>query len=144
MVTQTSKKIREKIVDLVTFTTSPVDQMLWERTSIVEVKFDAKGEQVVEASLLPLIREFCAHVANPTIMGANFLTNFPNIFEELWTFDRGFLFLGAGLPRWFPILSLTRAHIARKRLLEAVYTFHNALEKRSAWPRHRSRLAGSR
>ena len=129
MVAQTAQRMRERIVDLVTFSTSLVDQMLWERTSGVEVKVDGKGEQVVEASLLPLIRDFCAHVANPTIMGSNFLTNFPDIFEEIWTFDRGFLFLGAGLPRWFPILRLTRAHIARKKLLDAVYAFHNALEK---------------
>ena len=129
MVAQTTQRMKGRVVDLVTFATSPVDQMLWERTSMVKVKVDAKGEQVVETSLLPLIRDFCAHVANPTIMGSNFLTNFPDVFDELWTFDRGFLYLGAGLPRWFPILKLTRAHIARKKLLEAVYAFHNALEK---------------
>jgi cytochrome P450 len=129
MVQQTVQRMRKRVVEFVTFTASPVDQMLWERTAVVEVKKDGKGEEVVEASLLPLVRDFCAQVANPTIMGSNFLANFPGIFEEVWTFDRGFLFLGAGLPRWFPILRLTRAHIARKKLLEAVYAFHNALEK---------------
>ena len=132
MVTQTAQRLRARITEFVTFASSPVDQALWERVSGVEFKKSEKGEDVVEASLLPLVRDFCAHIANPSIMGSNFVTNFPNIFEELWTFDSGFLFLGAGLPRWFPILRLTRAHIARKKLLEAIYSFHDALEKEHA------------
>lgn len=129
MVAQTAQRVKGRMTEFVTFSASLVDQMFWERTAIVAVKQDGNGEDVVEASLLPLVREFCAHSANPSIMGSNFVANFPGIFEELWTFDKGFLYLGAGLPRWFPILKLTRAHIARKKLLEAVYAFHDALEK---------------
>ena len=129
MVQATTARLRDRVTEFMTFATSPVDQMLWERTAGVEVKKDGEGEEVVEASLLPLVREFVAHIATPSITGSNFVANFSGLFEDLWTFDRGFMFLGMGLPRWFPVLRLTRAHIARKKLLDALYAFHDAMEK---------------
>lgn len=129
MVDRTVKKIRENVQNLVSFANSPVDQPQWERTSNVKIATNKAGEEVVEASLLPLIRDFCAHTANPTIMGSDFLTNFPNFFDHIWTLDRGFLLLATGLPRWLPIPVLTRAHIARKKIIENVSVFHEALEK---------------
>lgn len=62
-------------------------------------------------------------------MGTNFVTNFPTLFEDLWVLDRGFLLLATGLPRWVPIPILTRAHIARQRLLSSLGEFHSAMEK---------------
>lgn len=129
MVEKTTRKIRENVLNLVSFTTSPVDQMLWERTSRVQVKQNAAGDEVVEASFLPLIRDFCAHTANPSIMGSNFLAKFPDFFEEIWTLDRGFLLLATGLPRWVPIPIVTRAHIARKKIIDMICTFHEAMER---------------
>ena len=129
MVERTTRKIQENVLNLATFATSLVDQMPWERTNYVKLATDKAGEQVVEASLLPLIRDFCAHTTNPTIMGSNFLAKFPDFFDDLWTLDRAFLLLAAGLPRWLPIPMLTRAHIARKRILDEIYVFHEAMEK---------------
>ena len=129
MVEKTAKKIKENVLNLVTFATSPVDQMLWERVSDVKVIKNSAGEEVVEASLLPLIRDFCAHTAAPTIMGSDFLTNFPDFFDDIWALDRGFLILATGLPRWLPIPILTRAHIARKKIIANVSVFHAALDK---------------
>ena len=129
MVNKTARKIKENVLNLVTFASSPVDQPQWERTSDVHITTNKAGEEVVEASLLPLIRDFCAHSANPTIMGSDFLTNFPDFFDNIWKLDRGFLLLATGLPRWIPIPILTRAHIARKRIMENIYVFHSALEK---------------
>lgn len=76
-----------------------------------------------------MVRSFIAHTANPSLIGTNFLNNFPNFFEDLWTLDRGFLYLATGLPRWVPIPALTRAHIARHKLLAATEAFHDAMEK---------------
>ena len=129
LVDRTAKSIQTNVMSLVTFASSPVDQTLWERVSDVSLTKDKKGEEVVEASMLPLIRDFCAHSANASIMGSNFLDNYPNIFDEVWTLDYGILMLAAGLPRWVPIPSLTRAHIARKRIIDALSVFHIAMQK---------------
>ncbi|KAK4501831.1 hypothetical protein PRZ48_007640 [Zasmidium cellare] len=126
MVDVTARKTKENVTNLVTGMESPVDQMAWEKVSDVKV---LEKEGVVEASLLPLIRDFCAWTANPAIMGTDFLMNFPEFFDDLWTLDRGFLYLATGLPRWAPIPLLTRAHIARKRNLERMDVFHEMMEK---------------
>lgn len=42
--------------------------------------------------------------------------------------DRGFLYLSTGLPRWFPFPPLTTAHIARRRMHNALRAFSKAME----------------
>ena len=112
-----------------TNTDSEVDHMLWERTSNASHITTSNGGSFVEANLLELIRDYTAYTVNPVFMGSDFLGNFPNFFEDIWTLDRGFLPLATGLPRWFPFPLLTRAHIAQKRILESITTFHEAMEK---------------
>ena len=128
MVERTAKQVQTNVVDLVTGMSSPVDQTAWEKSGGVEMVPGPDGQLVAEASLEPLVRDFCAHCASPTLMGSNFLTNFPDFFDDLWTLDRAFLLMSAGLPRWTPIPAVTRAHIARRRLLSRLRTFHTALE----------------
>ena len=129
MVERTVRKIKENVLSFVSFSSSLVDQTQWERKSSVKITSDKAGEQVVEASLLPLIRDFCAQSANASLMGSNFLANYPDFFDDIWTVDRGFLLLAAGLPQWLPIPVITRAHIARKNILEKVTAFHEAMDK---------------
>ena len=128
MVERTAGKVRENVLFLVSGAESPVDQAGWERVSDVEVTKDAQGREVVEASLLPLVRDFIAHTANPTLMGSTFLSNYPDFFEGIWTLDRGFLLLATGLPRWVPIPQVTRAHIAKKKNVDTLEVFHRAME----------------
>ncbi|KAK5111219.1 hypothetical protein LTR62_005247 [Meristemomyces frigidus] len=142
MTQQTSERLRGKAGEFVTGNESLVDQMLWERSSDVDVIMDKAGEEVVEASLLPLVRDFAAHVTVPTLMGSDFLANFPEFFEDLWTLDRGFLLLATGLPRWIPVPALTRAHIARRRILAAIYEFHDALDKQMDGKNHDPKWSG--
>jgi hypothetical protein len=127
MVNQTAQKTKQNVGNLVTFMQSPVDQMPWEKTSKIQL-FGEEGD-VVEASLLPLVRDFCAFNAMPSIMGSDLLENFPDLFEDVWKLDRGFLLLAAGLPRWTPFPTVTRAHLARHRNLEALEIFHEQLDK---------------
>ena len=129
MVAQTARRTQDNIKDLVTGNDSIVDQTPWERTSRVRITTDRSGEDVVEASLLSLIRNFAAYTASPILMGSDFLANNPHFFDDVWTLDRGFLLLAVGLPRWVPVPAVTRAHIARKRLLEQLTVFHEAVEK---------------
>ena len=44
----------------------------------------------------------------------------------------GFKYLVLGLPRWLPIPSLTKAHIARRRLLDAISSLQGALDHTAA------------
>lgn len=130
----TARRARDHVNNLVSFLDSPVDQMSWEKHASISLLADASrgsssGPSVVEASLFPLIRDFVAFTANPSIMGTDFLANFPTFFDDIWTLDEGFLMLAAGLPRWIPIPALTRAHIARKKNLERLDAFHENLEK---------------
>lgn len=127
MVNCTADKTKQNIGNLVTYMQSPVDQMPWEKTSNIQL-LGEKGD-VVEASLLPLIRDFCAWNAIPSIMGTDFLENFPDFFEDIWKVDRGFLLLAAGLPRWTPLPIVSQAHHARRRILDALEVFHENFDK---------------
>jgi cytochrome P450 len=73
-----------------------------------------------------------AHSATPSIMGSNFLANFPDFFESIWTLDRAFLLLGMGLPRWLPLPLMTRAHIAQRKMFNQLILFHEAMEKEAS------------
>ncbi|KAK4959248.1 hypothetical protein LTR10_004050 [Elasticomyces elasticus] len=130
LVKQTARRIQGTIVDLVTGNESLVDQTPWEKTSNTYLATDEKsGEPVVEASLLPLIRDYAAQTANPSLIGSDFFANYPDFLDDLWIFDRAFLLLATGLPRWIPIPALTKAHLARRRMLAKLETFHEAMEK---------------
>lgn len=69
-----------------------------------------------------------AHTVGPSLTGSAIIHNHPEFFDDLFTFDAGFLYLAIGLPRWFPIPRVTRAHIARRRCLRALEAFELALE----------------
>lgn len=77
-----------------------------------------------------LIRDFVAHNSNPALTGTDFVNNNPGFFSDLWIMDRGFMSLATGLPRWVPFPPLTRAHIARRRMLRSIRIFQEALEKK--------------
>lgn len=128
LVAQTASKIKENALFLVSFAPSLVDQPPWERAADTSLTTNAAGTAVVEASPLPLIRDWCAHTANPAIIGSNFLPNNPTFLSDLWTLDRGILALIAGLPRWVPIPRITRAHIAKQNILRALDAFHRAMD----------------
>lgn len=132
MIERTAGNVKETISNFVSFSSSLVDQAYWERTSRAAVAKNKSGEDVVEADLLNLVRDYCAAAANPSVIGSNFLANYPDFFADIWTFDRAFLLIAAGLPRWVPIPPVTRGHIARQRALRSLVAFHEAMETRAA------------
>ncbi|KAI9673151.1 MAG: hypothetical protein M1817_003013 [Caeruleum heppii] len=121
------RAMEEQIPELVSFTSSPIDQSMWERVSDVNVVEGSRGE-VVEANLFVLLRNFLGQVATSSLMGRAFQDNFPEVLQHLWTFDRNFPWLLSGLPRWLPVPGLTRAHLARRQLHRAVEAWHVALD----------------
>ncbi|KAI9687531.1 MAG: hypothetical protein M1822_002141 [Bathelium mastoideum] len=76
----------------------------------------------------PLLKNFVSHCANPSLFGTALLENYPDLYDWLWAFDAGFRLLATGAPRFIPIPTLTRAQIARSRLLAALTAFHRALD----------------
>lgn len=110
--------------ELVSFSTSIVDQNIWERTASPIIHTSA-----VEINLFTLIKNFVGHVSLPSLVGTDFLEAYPTTLDDLWDLDGGFKWLILGVNRLLGIPSLTRAHIARRRLLHALHTFHAALDR---------------
>ena len=123
MMQTTLRGIQEHAPSLVSFSDSVVDQNLWERTA-----YPATRGSAVEISLSTLIRNFIGHVSLPSLVGSEFLEIYPTTLDDLWHLDGGFKWLALGVPRWLGIPALTRAHIGRRRLLDAVRSFHQALD----------------
>ena len=128
--------MQEKLPNMISFTSNEIDQSYWERSSDAELRsvllLSGKNGEVVEASLWPLIRNLMGTVATPSIMGQTFVDNCPSILEDLWTLDRGFIFLAMGIPRWVPIPSSTKAHIARRRIVDELASWIAAMHKTAA------------
>ena len=129
---ETVRQLKKSIADLVTFNTSGLDQMAWEREGEAEVVRTPTGEQVVEADLMLLTRTFVSATASPALWGSNFVENFPDIWEPFWEFDNAFTALAANVPFWVPWPAVQKGRAARRKLLAAMCEFHEALEKWSA------------
>ena len=122
--------IQEQGPNLVSFSDSIVDQNPWERTATPINHTDSLTGDAssIEINLFALIRTFVGNVALPSVVGREFLENYPDFFKDIQDLEEGFKYLIPGLPRWLPIPSLTKAHIARRRLLDAIRSLHRALD----------------
>ncbi|CAD6572719.1 MAG: Cholesterol 7-alpha-monooxygenase [Alectoria sarmentosa] len=136
MLRTTVRGIQEQGPNLVSFSDSIVDQNPWERaaTPIIHhhtgrITGDASS---VEVSLFALIRTFVGSLLVPSLVGREFLENYPEALEDIQDLDDGLKYLVLGLPRWLPIPSLSKAHIARRRLLDAIRSLHGSLDQTAA------------
>lgn len=116
--------IEQNAPNLLSFAERPIDQNPWEQ-SVNAVFHDSS---LVEVSFFELISRFVAHVLLPTLIGTEFLEIHPTTVEDLWDLDGGFTWLKWGVSRLWGISSLTRAHTARRRLLTALESFHEAAD----------------
>lgn len=128
MVDKTVQRLRHNIADFVTFNESEVDQTDWEKSADAETVQDKTGEQVVEADLYDLVRNFIAMTANVSLFGTDFVENYPRFWQHLWRFDEGFMALAADLPSWLPIGTAIAARRARSDALACLRAFETALE----------------
>ncbi|KAL2036993.1 hypothetical protein N7G274_010278 [Stereocaulon virgatum] len=115
--------IQEHTPELVSFSTSIVDQNIWERTASPTIDISA-----VEINLFTLIKNFVGQISLPALAGNEFLEAYPTTLDDLWDLDGGIKWLMLGVNRLLGIPSLTRAHLARRRLLDALHTFHRAID----------------
>ena len=120
-----AKNVQSQAPNLVSFSAGMVDQNLWERLSHTSTIDD----ETVETEFFTLIQRFTAYFALTALLGTDFMVVYPGILEDLADLDKGMKYLMLGMPRWFPIPSLTKASAARRRLDNAIDAFHRALDK---------------
>jgi hypothetical protein len=132
MLTGTIAAMDEHIPNFVSFSSRPIDQNLWERESDADVMRSLKDtgevDLAVEANLFSLLRNFMGHLATPSLMGQDFMDNYPEVLQDIWDLDYGFLYLIAGIPRWVPIPTLGRALRAQNKLNRKIAEFHRAMD----------------
>jgi hypothetical protein len=115
LITASLKILTDSLPDFVTFNSSIVDQMQWERVSQVEL---TEGTSEAECDLFTLLNEFCCNAMLPPIIGAQFTESYQLLATDLATFNQRFWPLALGLPRLSPIQGLPGAALAQKRLLQ--------------------------
>jgi hypothetical protein len=106
--------LSESLPDLITFNSSIVDQMQWERVSNVEL---TDGTSEVECDLFMLINEFCCNAILPPICGTQFTESYQLLPTDLASINERFWALALGLPRLSPIQGLPGSALAQKRLI---------------------------
>ncbi|KAF2680160.1 hypothetical protein K458DRAFT_445376 [Lentithecium fluviatile CBS 122367] len=106
--------LSESLPDLITFNSSIVDQMPWERVAGLDLT-----EETVEAEcdLFGIINEFFCNAIIPPITGTPFLESYQLLASDLATFNQFYYPLALGLPRLYPLPGLPGAMLAKKRLL---------------------------
>ncbi|KAF1915336.1 hypothetical protein BDU57DRAFT_270051 [Ampelomyces quisqualis] len=115
LLSSTLHLLSESLPDFVTFNSSIVDQMQWERVADVEL---TDGTSEAECSLFTLINEFCCNAILPPIIGAQFTEAYQLLATDLATFNTRYWAMALGLPRLTPLQGLPGAALSQKRLLQ--------------------------
>jgi hypothetical protein len=115
LIASTLNILSETLPDFVTFNSSIVDQMQWERVADVEL---SDGTSEAECNLFALVNEFCCNAILPPIIGAQFTEAYQLLATDLAAFNQRYWALALGLPRLSPIQGLPGAALAQKRLLQ--------------------------
>lgn len=119
------------IPDLVSFAESPIDQHPWERPANpvhVQQPYGMKLRPAVEVDLVALINRFVGHVSINATLGREFMEVHSSVLEEMTAMDHGWKYLVTGFARWLPLPVVSRAHLARRRLLYALDSYNAALD----------------
>jgi hypothetical protein len=124
LVSQSLTTLSQSLPDLITFNSSVVDQMQWERVAVDEL---TDGTDEVEADLFSLINEFFCSAIIPPITGDHLPESYQLLASDLASFNKSFYALAVGFPRLFPIPGLPGASLARRRLLQHLITFYSEL-----------------
>ena len=102
--------------DLITFNSSMVDQLEWERVAGIEL---TDGVDEAECDLFAIVNQFlCSAIISP-ITGPQFPESYQLLASDLATLNQYYYSLALGLPRFFPLPGLPGASLARRRLLQS-------------------------
>ncbi|KAL4804875.1 cytochrome P450 [Aspergillus unguis] len=123
--TAAARFIERETPNLVTFSSAPIDQMLWERPGEISV-IEGTEQPTCEVDFFTLIRYFVGTVTTTSLFGQAILDTFPTLLQDVWTVDNQFATLSMGPPRYLTP-GISAAYIARDRLLDTLAVFHQAL-----------------
>ena len=115
LVAASCKILSESVPDLITFNSSVVDQMQWERVATIEL---TDGTSEAECDFFILINDFCCNAVLGPIAGSQFPESYQLLASDLADLNKHYYALSLGLPRLSPIQGLPTAALARKRLLQ--------------------------
>jgi cytochrome P450 len=124
MLKRTIRGLEENIPQMVSFMDSPIDQQPWERRANATLISPSE----VGINLMSVMRDMMGHVSVPALFGRAYLENYPDILHDVYDMDYGMMWFLMGLPRWTPIPSATKAHLARARVSQSLNAFHRALD----------------
>ena len=113
LVAESCRILTETLPDLITFNSSIVDQMQWERVASVEL---TDGSSEVECDFFTLINDFVCNTVLGPITGTQFPESYQLLGSDLADFNKHFYALSLGIPRLSPIQGLPTAALAKKRL----------------------------
>ncbi|KAF1971817.1 hypothetical protein BU23DRAFT_535965 [Bimuria novae-zelandiae CBS 107.79] len=117
--------LTDQLPDFVTFNSSIVDQLPWERVANLEL---TDGTIEAECDLLTLINEFfCGAIIVP-MTGLQFPESYQLLASDLAAVTEVYFALAVGVPRLFPKPGLPGAMLAKKRLFQNFLRFFNELE----------------
>lgn len=119
------KILSDTLPDLVTYNSSIVDQLPWERVANIEL---TDGTAEAECDLLALVNEFlCGAIVTP-IIGQQFIESYQLLASDLSAVTELYYALATDLPRLFPKPGLPGAILSRNRLFQNFVRFFDELE----------------
>lgn len=120
------RQIETNVPDFVTFSTSLVDQLSWERAGRATV-ISGDNDRHCTAHLFALVRSFVGKIVTGQLMGTSFLDAYSDdVVDDLSDFSSKFSSFVVGIPRWVPDYGLPKAYNCRRKLLRHLTFFHNA------------------
>ncbi|KAL1608248.1 hypothetical protein SLS60_003187 [Paraconiothyrium brasiliense] len=117
--------LTDSLPDLVTFNSSIVDQLPWERVANLEL---TDGTVEAECDLFLLINEFFCDAIIAPFTGAQFPESYQLLATDFFTVTEAYYALALGLPRLFPKPGLPGAMLAKKRLFQNFVRFFDELD----------------
>lgn len=120
----TLKNLEQNIPQMLTFVDTEVDLQPWERFG--EAAYISESE--TEIDLMALLRDMLGYASVPAFFGHALLEKYPNLLHDVYDMDKGMHFFLAGLPGWIPWPTISRAHMARFRLWQALDSQQRALD----------------
>ncbi|KAF2026660.1 hypothetical protein EK21DRAFT_103098 [Setomelanomma holmii] len=114
LISATLNSLSETLPDFITFNSSIVDQMQWERVADIEL---TDGTSEAECNFFALVNEFCCNAILSPIMGTQFIESNQLLATDLATFNSRYWALALGLPRLSPMPGLPGAALAKVRVL---------------------------
>lgn len=120
----TVKNLEQNIPHMLTFVDTEVDLQPWERFGQAEYISDSE----TEIDLMALLRDMLGHASVPAFFGHALLEKYPDLLHDVYDMDKGVNFFLAGLPAWIPWPTISRAHMARFRLWQALDSQQRALD----------------